>query len=165
MLLGWRSGLEYRVNLAAVLEPLPGAGKSRGNDERIATCEYAALAAIALDHHPARCHDTQLVLRVAHTPLAARRRPTSGEELLSCISEEVGDSRNRLAADEPVGRQHGFLCLDRSVEDDDCGVHGNIVAEIAAESHGIEHQLNPVGCVQLIRYVPPLGTRPVLSAR
>src|SRR5580692_11670517 len=111
--------LENRVDLRAVLDHLPGALESRRHHKRLAGAEAAALAAHALQYHPAGGHHAQLVLTVADLPLAARGRPAPAEELLTWIGEIVAHLESRLAYQQPVRRGFGSFRVHRSVESDD----------------------------------------------
>src|SRR5262249_38093304 len=95
------AGLEDRVDLGAVLQHFPGADEAGGDHEGIARTEGCALPVCALDDDTSLRHDAQLVLRIAHAPLAAARRPAPGEELLRGIAEEVAHLELRLTGAPP----------------------------------------------------------------
>src|SRR5690242_12518040 len=65
--------LENSVELAAILEHLPGACESRRDDERVSSGELAALAILRLDRDTSGEEMAQLVLGIANAPAAARR--------------------------------------------------------------------------------------------
>lgn len=120
-----RGGLEDRIYLAAVLQHLPGPCKTRRNHERVSSAEAVALTTFAFDDDPAGSHDTQLILRVADAPLAARGRPTSGKKLLCCVVEIVVNARERMTADQPLGIQLDLLRFDRTLQYDYGFAHRN----------------------------------------
>src|SRR5437868_13002876 len=97
-----RAGFEDGVDLGAILENFPGAGKARGHDESIAGPECTALARLALDHNTPSGDHAQLVLGIAHAPLAARSRPATGEELLTRVGEVIPHAMLGRAGDQAV---------------------------------------------------------------
>src|SRR5579859_689910 len=114
---------EDRVDLAAVLEHLPGAAEAGRDHEGITRTEARALPGGTLDHDPAPRHDAQLVLGVAHPPFAARRGPAPGEELLARVRVEVLHAELGGAGDEALGRWFGDLRFQGAVEPDDGAAH------------------------------------------
>ena len=89
-----RARFEDCVNLGAILENFPGAGKARGHDKSIAGSERSALARLAFNHNAPRGDHTQLILGIAHAPLAACSRPATGEKFLTRVgSNSTRDAR------------------------------------------------------------------------
>src|ERR1700760_3252786 len=116
---GSAARLENSVNLAAILQHLPGAGEPRGHHESIARAKGMPLAGFTLDDDATGCHNAQLVFRVAHAPFAACRAPPAGEELLGRIAEVVGYAGDRVARDHAIGRRRGYIRLDGPIQNDE----------------------------------------------
>src|SRR5437016_12154918 len=118
-----RARFEDCVNLGAILENFPGAGKARGHDKSIAGSERSALARLAFNHNAPRGDHTQLILGIAHAPLAACSRPATGEKLLTRIGEVIPHAMLGCARDQAVRRRHGDVRLDVTVQAYDGSAH------------------------------------------
>src|ERR1700685_167309 len=79
------AGLENGVELAALLEDLPGAGKARWYDEAVAARKFQSLPRLAREHHATRKQMAELMFRVSHGPSPPGCRPNTGKELLRRI--------------------------------------------------------------------------------